>query len=430
MSKTSEQAAHLDRGMVWHWWIVRLITGLESFIAYVLGRVFFSIRRTERKPVALRTMERILVVRLDGVGDLVMTSGFLKALRDLYPNARIELVVKKELAHLVELCPYVDEIRSFNAHSLRLMQPISVPLRAVLFARRFIAPDNFDLAINPRWDTDGHYAGFLAYFSGAPERLAYSEKVNVRKQCFNRGFDRLYTTLLENREPKHEFERNLDLIRFLRGDPKPCSSEVWLSTEDVRFAETVCRSAGKQFLVALAPGGGHPRRIWPPEAFARVGESLNQRRDVGIILLGSKQETKLCSVLEGSLAGGVLNMAGRTTLRQAAAIISRCVVFVGNDSGLMHIAAAVGTPVVELSCHPLSGSVTDAASPARFGPWNVRKVILQPMVPTAPCADRCEARIAHCIKAISADQVLSVIDSLWPPDLNNNSSSIASHVDQ
>jgi ADP-heptose:LPS heptosyltransferase len=426
MSKAIAHVASATGSKIWYWWIIRLITGFESFAAYVVGRFFFSIGGVEQKSTASNTIERILVVRLDGVGDLVMTSGFLRVLRGLFPKARVVLVVKKELVNLVELCPYVDAIKQFGTHSWRIMQPVVLPWRTAVFARRFLAPYHFNLAINPRWDTDGHYAGFMTYFSGAIRRVGYSEKVNARKRYFNQGFDKLYTVVVENREPKHEFERNLDVIQFLGGDPKDCRPELWLSPEDKEFAETVCKFTNKQYLVALGAGAGHPRRIWPIENFVAVGQSMQSYGDVSIVLLGSEQETEMCNDIARSLTSGAVNMAGRTTLRQAAAVMSRCNVFVGNDSGLMHIASAVGTPVVEISCHPRSGSATDVSCPTRFGPWNERKVILQPTDATPPCTDRCAASIAHCIKAISAELVLSAINSFLSRDQKNNSKRRAS----
>jgi heptosyltransferase-2 len=261
----------------------------------------------------------------------------------------------------------------------------------------------------------------MTFFSGAVRRVGYSEGVGARKRFFNYGFDRLYTVVVENHEPKHEFERNLDVIRFLGGDPKDCQPELWLSTEDKEFAERVCNLVNKQYLVAFGPGAGHPRRIWPIENFVAVGQSMHMHGDVGIILLGGQQETKMCNHIALSLASGVVNMAGGTTLRQAAALMSRCNVFVGNDSGLMHIASAVGTPVVEISCHPRSGSTTDVNCPARFGPWNEKKVILQPTEATPPCTDRCTASAAHCITAISGELVLSAINSFLSGDQKNNS---------
>jgi heptosyltransferase-2 len=103
---------------------------------------------------------------------------------------------------------------------------------------------------------------------------------------------------------------------------------------------------------------------------------------------------------------GLLDFRGKTTLRQAAALLKRCCLYIGNDTGPMHLAAGVGTPVIELCCHPLTGSPMTSPWPERFHPWNVAQTVLRPPVPLAPCVDGCVADDAHCIRTIGVDEVL------------------------
>lgn len=386
--------------------------GLQAYIAFLAGRVLFFRGRADKSPevIVQERVKTILIVRLDGVGDLVMTSGFLKVFRRLHPDERIVLVVKKDFVNLVELCPHIDELQPLDARCSQFIRPLLLPWRAAVLARRLLTPRGFDLAINPRWGTDGNYAGFLIYFTGATWRLAYSEKVDMRKQYFNRGFDRLYTNIIDNRDSKHEVERGLDVIRFLGGNPENGAPEIWLSQEDHLFAETLCKTTGKPYLVALAPGAGVPRRMWPLENFVCVGLWLRHHRDAGIIILGNAYEKEIGEVILRRLGNHAVNAVGQTTLRQAAAVLERCDLFVGNDSGLLHIASAAGTRIVEVSCHPLRGSDMDSHSPVRFGPWSNRKVIVQPDEPAAPCMQGCEAKEAHCIKRVSVEDVQKAID--------------------
>jgi len=396
---------------------------LHSYFAFLAGRVLFFHGRTDKslEVIVRKKVKTVLIVRLDGVGDLVMTSGYLKMFRHLYPDAWIVLVVKEDFVNLVELCPYVDEITGFDTRCSHFTRPVLLPWRAAILARRSLAPRGIDLAVNPRWGTDGYYAGFLTYFTGARWRVAYSEKVDLRKQYFNRGFDRLYTMLIDNNEPKHEVERGLDIIRFLGGNPGNGAPEVWLSEQDNFFAEALCRTAGRPWLVALAPGAGSPRRMWPLENFVHIGLWLAHHRDAGIIILGNTNEMKFGEIILSALGSHAINAVGWTTLRQAAAIVKRCGLFIGNDSGLLHIASAVGTRIVEISCHPLQGSDMDWHSPTRFGPRSDHKVIVQPNEPAAPCVDRCEAKEAHCIKLVSIEDVQRAIDLVSSFQLENTS---------
>jgi ADP-heptose:LPS heptosyltransferase len=108
----------------------------------------------------------------------------------------------------------------------------------------------------------------------------------------------------------------------------------------------------------------------------------------------------------------VINAVGQTSLREAGALLTRCHLFVGNDAGPMHLAAAAGLPVIEISCHPLGGSTGQVNSPARFGPWRVPHVILRPAKAMDPCSDACISHLAHCIQGVSIEQVKEAMTRL------------------
>jgi heptosyltransferase-2 len=113
----------------------------------------------------------------------------------------------------------------------------------------------------------------------------------------------------------------------------------------------------------------------------------------------------------------VLNLAGRLTLRQTAALLGRCAIFVGNDSGPMHLAVTQGTAVIEVSCHPVDGPVDHANSPARFGPWQVESRVVRPAHHRAPCHSGCRVRWPHCILGVAVGDVERAVGELWrsPP---------------
>src|SRR5206468_2542135 len=99
-----------------------------------------------------------------------------------------------------------------------------------------------DLAIVPRWDADYYHASFLAYFSGASWRVGYSEHVTDLKRQLNSGYDRLFTHVLDGRGLKHEVERSLEVVQFLKGTVHQRQTELWVSSEDEAYAEQVLKS--------------------------------------------------------------------------------------------------------------------------------------------------------------------------------------------
>lgn len=385
--------------------------------AHLLGESLFCLIRMRdgMGMIDLAQVRRVLVVRLDEIGDVVMTTPFLRELRRLLPDAWITLVVKPSLYNLVELCPYVNEVLTYNWKGSRLCQPLQRHWRALRLAWRHLWPHRFELAILPRWDADGYHGTYLMYYSGAGWRVGYSENVLVRKKQDNRGFDRLLTHVLYDSNPKHELEHNLDVIRHLGGMVKEDRLELWVSQEDEAFVENLLKNHGPRetdLLVVLAPGAGAVKRQWPVEWYRDVCLWLQRDYLARVAVIGDAREEILGRTLAHELGAGALNLVGRTTLRQAAALVQRASLYVGSDAGPMHIAAAVGTPVVELSCHPETGSPYGSNSPSRFGPWCANRKIIQPRGPGIGCSEECVADVPHCILGISVDRVKEAVSEL------------------
>jgi ADP-heptose:LPS heptosyltransferase len=193
---------------------------------------------------------------------------------------------------------------------------------------------------------------------------------------------------------------------------------LWLDAKDRSLARQLLAQHGMardDGAMALAPGASAPRKCWPVERFVELGRVLVREYDTRFVAVGGPQDWHLGLRLETELGSSrVLNLAGRATLRQTAAVLERCCLTVSNDSGPMHLAAAVGSPVVEIAWHPCGGSPADPDSPARFHPWGVPHVVVQPEHATDGCRDRCESGEPHCILEIQPDRVLEAVRKLVP----------------
>lgn len=386
--------------------------------AILFGELFFYLKglhfQGDTNPKLAR-LKSVLVVRLDEIGDVVMTTPFLRELRRNLPEAWITLVVKPQVYNLVELCPYVNEILTYDRNTTGRwpeIRQLRRHVRALQLGWKRLWRRGFDLAVNPRWDNDLYHGIFLLYFSGAPWRVAYSEGVIDRKRQANAGFDRLLTHPLNDSDLKHEVEHNLDVIRYLGGEVLDDRLELWLGEEDEEFAEQFLGNhwvKPDNLLVGLAPGAGESKRMWPIDCFAQLGLWLQEVYGARLLVVGGPGEEPLGEELERALGDSVVNAVGRATLRQTAALLKRCRIFVGNDAGPMHIGAAVGVPVVEISCHPMNGKLSHPNSPKRFGPWGVSSTILQPERALPPCSEACEAKRAHCILGITVEQVKQAV---------------------
>lgn len=391
---------------------VAVLTSQPVTDAWIRPQMWIRGLATQDRRSGIEQRKNILVARLDGIGDLIMTGPFLRELRRAYPDAWITLIVDPRASNLVEGCPHVDRVLTFRAPSVsQWWHPLSRRLKAHSFARRHLWGTRYDVAIVPRWGVDFYEATALIYLSGAPFRAGYSEQVSANKQFQNPGYDRFLTNVLDDRSVKHEVQRNLDILPALQAEAADDGLEMWLSEEDENFANETLPSSGAIPLVALALGAGHPRRIWPIERFAEVGRWL-AGRGARLVVVGGPGEEGLGEEMRERLGGGLIDLTNRTTLRQTAAVIRHCSLFVGNDAGPMHMAAAVGVPVVEISCHSLRGDDLHSNSPKRFGPWGVPHRIVRPEEPGDECAAGCLVAAPHCILNVTGDSVIAAIESL------------------
>ena len=380
-----------------------------------VGEILFKIFDGRQKGCRLNPeqLQRVLVIRLDGVGDVIMTTPLLRELRRLLPGAWITLVVKPALLNLVEQCPHVNEVLTFDCDVDGHLHHLRLHLRALGLAWKRLRRHRFDLAILPRWDADIYHAVFVACSSGARWRLAYSEHVNESKSELNRGYDQLFTHILEDKTLKHEVEHSLDIIRYLGGAVEDERLQVWLRQEDQAEAESLLQSykvSPDHLLIALGPGAGDLKRMWPLGNFVELGTWLQRKYSASLLIVGGAGEEYLGHELERQLSGTVINSVGQTTLRQACALLEHCQLNIGNDTGAMHLASAAGVSVIEISCHSLQGSPVHANSPRRFRPWGVDFTVLQPEKGVESCSHGCTAAEAHCIRNVTVADVKDAVE--------------------
>jgi heptosyltransferase-3 len=331
----------------------------------IVRRIF---PRRAAEPFTWPGARAIFVIKLDEIGDFVLATPFLRELRRNAPQARITLIVKPAVINLAETCPHVDRILAYDGQTrgLRAWQ-LRRQWRAWRLARRELRPQHGDVAVIPRWGEDAYNATHLARYSGARAIVAYTEQATTAKRAMNRGFDQLVTHPVPATALVHEVELNLNLIRYFGGAIEDTALDLRLTDDDRAFAATILPD-GKTF-AAFAPGALDPARRWPADRLAALARWLQEVHGLASVVLGGASDPAL---------PGALDLRGRTTLRQAAAMLARCRLFIGNDTGPKHLAAAVGTRVVELSAFRLGGDPNHGNSPARFQAWGVPHRLVQP----------------------------------------------------
>ncbi|MBM4045677.1 MAG: glycosyltransferase family 9 protein [Planctomycetes bacterium] len=383
-------------------------------LARLLGEPFFSLLglRQGVKTTDITRVKRLLVVRLDEIGDVVMTTPFLRELRRNLPKAWITVIVKPSVWNLMELCPHVDEVLTYDWSTHGRLWQVRRHWRASRLIWGRLWRRRFDLAIVPRWDADRYHGAFLAYFAGVPWRVGYAERGPGRKPGPYGGSDALFTHLVPGSNLKHEVEHNLDIIRFMGGMVEEQRLELWVGQDDEAFAETVLAQYAVrpgESVIGLGPSSGNSYlKQWPLSNFIDLALWLRTEYGHRILVIGAVGEEALGWEIQRTLGSSAINVVGKTTLRQMAALLKRCCLYVGNDAGPMHVAAAMGTPVLALfgpSCHH------------RFRPWGDEHRVMWPAPACGPCVtaqhvsrcSRCNFDQPQCMIAITVEQVKEAV---------------------
>ena len=378
--------------------------------------------REERALPQLERLERIVIVRLDEIGDFVMFSPFLRELRRNCPLADITLVVRPAILNLTETCPHIDQVLTYDPEAGRLIY-LRRLWKSWRFAQRELWCLRPEVALLPRWDVDLAGATFVAYFSGAPIRIGHSEKLTESHRRENKGYDILLTNALSDRTIKHEVLHNLDLLRSLDGIVDSDKLELWLNREDKAFANSFLSRRGNRDTkwLALGPGSRLPRKNWPVSRFVDLAKQLHRETGIRPLALLGPGDTDIATAFE-SAGGDLIAVAMGQTLRQTAALLARCSLFVGGDSGPKHMAAAMGVPLVEINASPVNADAShpNTTSPERFGPWGVAHRVVGPTALQSPCKGACTACEAHCILRVSTESVATEARALLSETANTS----------
>jgi heptosyltransferase-2 len=207
--------------------------------------------------------------------------------------------------------------------------------------------------------------------------------------------------------PAHEFERFQHLAAYL--GIADTDTAPRLVIDDTALAGVEAQLDQRRPLAGLAIGAVHPKRQWPGERYGQVAAAL---LDSGVtpVLLGSPGEASIARDVTAALSSpdAVVDLVGKVAPRGIPALLRRCELFVGNDSGLGHIAAAVGTPTVTISCHPRGAPESHFNAPERYRPWITPGIVVRPA--QAACAECQDGCVWHappcCIAAVPAADVI------------------------
>jgi heptosyltransferase-1 len=283
----------------------------------------------------------ILVIDFGQLGDVVLSLPALRAIREKFPRARITVAVGKPGAPVVELSGYADATIPVDRVALRDGPKPWAIVRIVRLVQE-VRRKEFDFVIDLHSLSETNLLGF---FSGASHRL-YARRPG-------RSLD--FLAKFHARPPveeseKHAVDRYLDVLAPLGIRNAPRMPRLRARAEDDRAVEAMLKKAKSNAgvpLIGLFPGAGHPSRRWPLARFAELADMLMRNDQVRIIVFAGPEEREIVTEVKASFPRSTL-VFDKLTIPQLASALSRLSVLISNDTGPMHVAAAVGTSVVLL----------------------------------------------------------------------------------
>ena len=325
--------------------------------------------------------QKVLVVRLGAIGDVVNALVFATALKDRDPSLHIGWVVHSLARPLVEDHPAVDRVHHLARDG---------GAGATLDVLRELRAERYGLAVDLQRITK---SALLARLSGAPRVLGY-DRARAKEGSWIWTRERI-APIAPDGASAHVVEQYLAFARHLGIEDARARHELPPDDEADRWADELVASLGGAPAV-LALGATKPANRWPPERFGRVAAEL--ARDLPVVLTGGPDAVEAGRLAAESAGEGVRSLVGATSLRQLSALFARARLFVGCDSGPMHLAAARGTPVVALF---------GAADPDRTGPWGEGHRVVRVPPPCAPCNRReCDQPRHACMEDIGVERVV------------------------
>jgi ADP-heptose:LPS heptosyltransferase len=389
-------------------------------------------RRTAARVDGREWPRRILLLRLERIGDLLMSAPAIATVRQFAPDAEIDLVVGSWNAAIARLIPGVDRVETLDASWLARGSG-GGGMRALMKQARGWRTRGYDLAINFEGDIRSH---LLVALSGATERAGFTMA----------GGGPLLTRRFEFDPRQHTTENALRLVRetfaALAAPPTGSAQRRAASLDGLEHStdaqelpplpdfgeragerglagaapfrlqlpalarERAAALVGREArVIALHASGGRAIKQWPPARFAEAAARVAREFDATLVLSGSPGDRPIVDEVRAKLPDdiAIIDLAGELELPILGAVLERCLVFITGDTGPMHLAAAVGTPTV---------AVFGLSDPARYAPISTRHRVVRIDLPCAPCnrvrlpPERCQGHTPDCLEGVTVDAVV------------------------
>ena len=336
--------------------------------------------------------KKILVMRYRFIGDTVLTVPFLRNLREAFPAAQIDLMLEPFSGQVIEGCPYVDRVIPFEFKTIHTYSAAAErgKLAGYLHYWRLIRNERYDAAFVLKRSLS---SALLVRLAGVPRRIGFDTE--------GRGL--LLTDRVAYRQDQHEVLNFLDCLSVLDVPIGSTALELWPTPENDKKVAAIMAQAGWKYddlKVIIHAVASLPAKQWPLDRFAAVMTVLRDQHHARFVYTGSAGDAALYRSIEKLGPFNGLDLCGVTNVRENLSVYKKADLFFGVDSGPMHMAAAMGVPVVALF------GPTDER---KWGPWGEGHTVITKRLSCYPCKPH-KCADNECMKQISVEDALDAVE--------------------
>jgi len=340
-------------------------------------------------------IKRILITRTDRMGDVVLSLPAIRAVRKAFPGAYIAVMVQPRMDDLLKGNPHIDEVIVYDKNKKQkgIFNNIS-------FIRQ-LRSKRFDTALILHTTKR---INLICFLTGIPKRIGYARG----KADFLLTDKIAYTKKLGE---KHEAEYSLDILRYLGIEPEFSLPFIYVRKDDEKKADDLLKSlniaAGEKFAV-LHPGASCVSKMWPLENFAKTGDMLIENLKIKVMINLAPDQAALGEKVRGMMSNKPVFFCDPTTLGVLAALFKKASLVVSNDSGPVHVASGVGTPVISIF-----GRNQKGLSPVRWRPLGDKAIAIHKDVGCVDCLAHDCKKDFLCLKEITAEEVFNEAKNIY-----------------
>ncbi len=364
----------------------------------------------------------ILLIHDVGIGDFIVMSAAVREIRRIWSTANITLIINPRAREIAECCPYVDEVivnaAAFDGNNFEQLYIWNADIAKILLDRQLDICFSFNYTPTTI---------LLAYMSGARERLGFRLSLDMNTEIFvPPDFLHCYhlAPLLTVEVPHllcgtHQADSCLAPLDYMLRTPIANRElEVWFTPSDRALAKKFIAPLidDNRKIFALGIGGSAPIKRWPPKKYAALVRRLvAYEPDIKFVIIGGEADIQSAETFKSALdekfiANHLLDLTGKLNCRQSAAAIGLCDLYIGNDTGALHMASANKVPILNPNCFPMDIPMTQYAFPIIYAPYHVPSVVVRPAHALPECRHSrglggCCVPTTHCIAQIEADTV-------------------------